>query len=89
MRFSVAAILASCTLKTVVLGSPVDGHQYDERSPPSPQICSKVNKVVSVLKAFKATAFCSSFLHIPTATVRTTATTSVDQTTTDTTMYDT
>lgn len=34
----------------------------------SPQACSEVDFIVDILKLHQATPFCSSFLHIPTAT---------------------
>ena len=34
----------------------------------SPDFCSAIEEVVKILKTYKATPFCSSFLHVPTKT---------------------
>jgi hypothetical protein len=62
-----------CALATVVSASPL----VQERS----DACQVVDVVVSALKLYKATPFCSSFLGIQTATAVVTST-AVSQTTT-------
>lgn len=49
--------------------------EIDARGLP-PAACSAVNRIVSILKFQKATAFCSSFLSIPMQTATATVTTS-------------
>lgn len=52
---------------TAVLSSPISDAGLNERSLPA-SVCKEVVVIVNVLKFYKATPFCSSFLHISTAT---------------------
>ena len=52
----------------VVLASPINDLSLIEWSLPA-SVCKEVVVIVDMLKLYKATPFCSSFLHISTATI--------------------
>ncbi|KAF3937489.1 hypothetical protein ABW19_dt0200244 [Dactylella cylindrospora] len=73
MRFFSFAVLSG--IAASALASPIfqitseDGDISPlERRAPSAQVCKNVQIIVSILKLYKATPFCSSFLQIPTQT---------------------
>jgi hypothetical protein len=71
--------------------SPPTGEsaKFEERAPPSAQVCKDVNLVVAILKLNKATPFCSSILGIKTSTISKRAIVPTAITTTDTVLQST
>jgi hypothetical protein len=49
-----------------------ENEQLEIRAPPPAAVCDKLNSIISVLKSYQATPFCSSFLNIPASTISTT-----------------
>ncbi|ERF75096.1 hypothetical protein EPUS_04878 [Endocarpon pusillum Z07020] len=66
MHFQSCLVTALAVLVFESVASPLDDTRLRERIPPN--ICDGIKGVVDSLKINKATAFCSSYLKIPTAT---------------------
>jgi hypothetical protein len=78
MRNLLSVLSGLASLAYIVSSSPVPDNGLEKRAISSHHVCSEVNLVVDVLKLYKATPFCSSFLHIPTSTVQHTSTATSD-----------
>jgi hypothetical protein len=78
MRNLLSFLGGLASLAYIVSSSPVSANGLEKRAINSQQVCSEVNFVVDILKLYKATPFCSSFLHIPTSTVQLTSTATSD-----------